>query len=197
MSKKKHTPSQAGFTMVELAITLAIAGVMAAMALPGMQYLIESNRATTSVNAFIGALNYARSEAIKRGIRVAVCRSEDGTSCSAGSDWEAGWLVFVNVDGVEPPAVNTVDGDLILRMHPELANNITLESDTTYEDYVLFRSNGSLPSSGLFKACIGTDDTRAQGVVLSRTGRIRTAQDTDSPADGIPNDDAGDNISCS
>lgn len=50
-------------------------------------------RLDAEVNTVLSGLNFARSEAIKRGLPVAVC---PGTSnCGTVSDWSGGWLVLL------------------------------------------------------------------------------------------------------
>ena len=62
-----------GFTIVELMITLTVAAILLAVAIPSFTYLTVSNRLTTTANALVNRLSLARSDAIKRNtlIRVA------------------------------------------------------------------------------------------------------------------------------
>lgn len=77
-----------GFTLIELMVTLAVAVIIATIAVPNFKLLIQDNRTVTQTNALISALNLARSEAIKRGGNVSVCRT--GTSYAAGFDVRVG-----------------------------------------------------------------------------------------------------------
>lgn len=58
------------FTLIELIVTLLIAGVLLSMAFPSFQSLMAKSELTTVTNSMIGAINYARSEAINRGVTV-------------------------------------------------------------------------------------------------------------------------------
>jgi len=75
-----------GFTLVELMLTLAVAAILTAVAVPSFRQTIMDNRLTTQSNEFITALNIARSEAVKRGETVTVA-SKNGTS------WQSGWTI--------------------------------------------------------------------------------------------------------
>jgi len=86
-----------GFTMIELMVTLAVAAILVTVAVPSFQTMIESNALTSQINLFIGSLNAARSEAVKRGKQVTLCKSVNGSSC-AGAGYEAGWIVFVDTN---------------------------------------------------------------------------------------------------
>lgn len=67
-----------GFTMIELMITVVVLAIIAAIAVPSFQTLVENNRITTQSNALLGALQLARSEAIKRGVNVSVAAEAGG-----------------------------------------------------------------------------------------------------------------------
>ena len=62
-------------------------------------------RLTADVNAWVLAVQLARSEAAKRGRPVMVCRTIDTRRCATGTAGTplAGWMVFVNLDDEYPP----------------------------------------------------------------------------------------------
>lgn len=64
--------SLSGFTLVELLVTLMVLGIVATIAVPSFSWVIQSNQLTVTANDLIGALNLARSEAIRRGSSVSV-----------------------------------------------------------------------------------------------------------------------------
>lgn len=68
--RTRHTPRADGFTLVELLITLVIAGLLLALAVPSFRNVMLSNRLNTSANAVVNALSLARSEAVKRNQKV-------------------------------------------------------------------------------------------------------------------------------
>ena len=105
-----------GFTLVELMVVLAIAGVLLALSVPFGRYI--NNTATTSyLHEFTTTLNLARSTAITSGAQVVICRLTDlkdgdgnptgdkdclKTNNGCGSDdasnveWQNGWAVFID-----------------------------------------------------------------------------------------------------
>jgi type IV fimbrial biogenesis protein FimT len=83
-----------GFTLVELLVTLAIFGILTALALPSFQTVMLGPRLSGYANSFTAAATLARSEAIKRNAQVSLCASADGASCATSGGWEQGWIVL-------------------------------------------------------------------------------------------------------
>ena len=82
-----------GFTLFELIVTMAVAGIILSFGIPGFMSFIQNNRATTHTNDLITALNLGRNEATRRAAPITVCSSTDGANCSGGNDWSSGWIV--------------------------------------------------------------------------------------------------------
>jgi len=111
-----------GFTLIELLVTLIVLAIIIGIAIPNFNDQIRNNRSTTLGEEFHSALNFARSEAAKRGGMVSICASNDaGTGC--GNDWTNGWLAFV--DTAEENS-NSVGVGEALRYWEPLGNDMTL-----------------------------------------------------------------------
>ena len=100
-----------GFSLVELTVTNATVGILAAIALPDFSALLRRQRAIADANALLAALWHARSEAITRNQRVVLCKSRSRVRCD-GEDadgWDRGVMMFAdaNHDGL-PGAGETV-----------------------------------------------------------------------------------------
>jgi len=109
---------QQGLNLIELMVTLAVLAVLFGIGLPKFNSTILNNRSTALANELITAANFARSEAVKRGVCVDLCASEDGKTCSG--KWTDGWIVRLVDDKKEvlriwdPPrkgAVILLDGN--------------------------------------------------------------------------------------
>src|SRR5205814_10368713 len=95
--------TQRGFTLTELLVTVAVAGVLAMMAVPNMRSFVQNNRLSSASNDLLRSFNLARTEAIKHQTNVVVCASAAPMAavptCSYGSF--NGWIVFQ--DSGPPP----------------------------------------------------------------------------------------------
>lgn len=87
-----------GFTLIELMVTVALLAVGLALGTPYIRDAVMNVRMTGQANDFMADLALARSEAVKRNVRVALCTSKGGTTCD-GSTWTEGWIVFPDLNG--------------------------------------------------------------------------------------------------
>ncbi|QJW84188.1 prepilin-type N-terminal cleavage/methylation domain-containing protein [Ramlibacter terrae] len=85
---------QRGFNLLECVVALAILGMLAGMAAPDVGDMIHAQRPGTVTNDVLQQLQLARSEAIKRNRRVALCKSSDGVACTDAGNWDRGWILF-------------------------------------------------------------------------------------------------------
>ena len=81
-----------GFTVLEMLVAIAIIGILTVIALPSVGNMVTRIRMDGKINAVTSALNFARSEAVKRGQTVAVCPGTTAT-CGTGINWSSGWVV--------------------------------------------------------------------------------------------------------
>lgn len=169
---------QRGVTLYEAIVTLTVAGVLAAVAIPTLQATLATARLTTATNTLMAALATTRSEAIKRGERVVLCPSNDYQSCTDASDWHVGYLLYVDHDDdhrLDP-------GEPVLRTFDALTG-VTVRS-SVYRDHVTYQPSGLASGSNLSFAVCARGAAAGRAVVVSNTGRARVARRM--PNDTLP-----------
>ncbi len=95
-SKKLH---QAGFSLIELLVTMSILLLLVFVAVPGFSNFSSNSRVDSVQSKFKSALLLARSEAIKQNKVVKLCAKQanaDQCEIPAATSWANGWLVFID-----------------------------------------------------------------------------------------------------
>ena len=199
--------AQAGFTLLELMVVLAVVGILMAVAIPAMGDFIRNGRITAAANDVMAALHFTRSEAIKRRLPVTLCTStnaldadntaNDAATCE-DSEVITGWIVFVdlNQDGVRDA------GDTILLNHGPMNPQIAAASSAdpflvTYllngfalnpngASIALCDARGNVPSGGELSS--------ARGILVAVTGRAGVTREIGEIQELV--DDIGDLGGC-
>jgi type IV fimbrial biogenesis protein FimT len=165
---------QSGFSLHDLIITSAIAGVLTAGGV-SMAGLIQDTRLTAMVNQLMGDLSLARSEAIKRHTIIALCKSVDGRSCTRVESWNNGWIVFTDNNNN-----HAVDADeTVIRFQQALDGNLKLrygETGTYY--YVRYNPSGEAWPGATFSFCDHRGANKAKAIIVYWSGRPRVSVKT-------------------
>ena len=173
----------AGFTIVEVLITVTIAAILAAVAAPGFSELIRDTRFTTEANNMVAALNLARSEAAKRG---GVARLD---SDAASSVWTGGWTLWVDQDADGARAgIGTVaditDDTETLRVGERLKSPLTLTANgnvasVQYQPTGVGEGrtagNALVAAPYTFDVCNGEAGVNGRRITISTTGHVTVA----------------------
>lgn len=153
MKQQKH--NEMGFTLIELIITLTIAAILATVAVPSFSTFLKNNRITSQTNEFILAMNFARSEAIKRGTAISVVAVGGGI----GNEWGNGW--------------NVVSGVTTLKQFSALAGNSTLGSTGAISTFT-YASTGRVNVADTLSLCDDRTAETGRTITVSTTGRVST-----------------------
>ena len=161
----------AGVTLLEMMVSVAIIALVGTLAVPGLNDLRQDNERTAAVNSFIHALFLARSEAIRRGTVVSLCKSADGQTCSNSiASWNAGWMVFVNTDRDDLPVRDP--GEEVVSVYQGWPAGQITSNRAAYS----FRSYTQSVVNGTLIFCDPRGSAHARAIIISQTGRPRVTQ---------------------
>jgi len=162
-----------GFTLLELVITVALAAIVMAIAVPSMRTFTQNDRLVTNINILIGHMAYARSEAVKRSQQVSVCASNDAATCSG--TWSDGWIVYIDANADN----SFTAGEEVIRSQQTLEGGNTLTA-TTIGTQVTYDNRGfvTAASVGSLQLCDSRTGNYGKTVRITTTGRVRLEVDT-------------------
>jgi type IV fimbrial biogenesis protein FimT len=171
-------PPKQGFSIVELMVIVSIAGVLLAIGVPSFMTMIQNHKLTVATNALFSAVNLARSEAIHRGARVDLVPAGDG------SNWQNGWLVFVDKDNDQRPDTD----ETVIFSYPEVDADMRIAATFTDSKvkYLAFTGSGrtrtnassQTSQSGNWRLDIGKQSRK---VVINFLGRPRVCDPVKEP----------------
>jgi len=143
-----------GFSIIELMVTITIAGILIAIAAPSFTQMIVKNQLRSTSNELAEISSVSRSEALKRNKSIVFCRAENATAavCKDGAHWEF-WIIkqnsssTVEADVISRGAINTYGGNLKVS-----TNNIN-NSSINFGTDGLARSGAALLSNAQIVVC--------------------------------------------
>jgi type IV fimbrial biogenesis protein FimT len=182
----KYSFNTQAFTLIELVMTMAIAGILMTIAIPSFNSTITSSRLTSYANDLVGALNLARSEAVRRGVSVTVRKVDNNsyTKIGAGVNWEKGWDVFADMD--EDGKFDV--GDALIRTYAELQSSYTLRGNNNFINFIRYTPLGISNNIGSFVIC---DNSDGNNVPEANTSKLITVNFSGRPHMGIDSNNNG------
>lgn len=164
---------ESGLTVIELMVALAIIAVILTSAVPALGRMIQEQRVTAATNQLVAHLQYARHEAVFRGVHVAACPSTNGVQCTGGNRWDQGFIVYADPDNSRQPGsiddiLRVVGTDELLLLH------------SAGRTRVRFQAHGGAYGTNLtIRVCDRNQQASPRAVIVSNPGRIRSTRDVD------------------
>lgn len=175
---------QRGYTLIEMLNAVAVLAVTTSVGVPALNGFMVNNRAATQVNSLIGALNYARSEAVSGARRVSLCPYvEDSTAadpasryaCLDSTSWQQGWIVF---RAVVDEAGNPTGAREILRVFGPVAAGDALSGNVSMVSYLptgFLADEATSPQFSLIPQSCSAEQRRNVSLSLQGQAHVATA----------------------
>ncbi len=185
---QRHRPRSSafrmrGFSLIEVMVTVAILAILAALAGPSFQPLIDKWRVQQAIENMKTTIYYARSEGIKRGGRIGIQKNANGNDCTqAGTkeEWGCGWFVFADTNDNG----TWQKDEEILQTTPALTKiNVIHNGGGANIKVNRYGKLGSLNAKGFFfnPDSTGVASSATRSLCMSSGGRIRIAEEIPCP----------------
>ncbi len=160
-----------GLNLVEVVVTLAVASILTASAVPTFAEMMRRARTNSVVADLRSDLLFARSEAAKRNQGVIACAaSVTAGTCAGGTDWAGGWLVCTdaNNDLACDPSSDLAPNPL--RVHPAIPGTLTL---TAPANPIRFNGTGESAAVSAFTVKGTWTGATARTIRVEPSGLVR------------------------
>ena len=139
-------------------VTIAVLAILMTVGVPSFRDLVQNNRVTAQTNELVTALNFARTEAVKRASAVRVIIEQD----------DGGWNSAVS------PSTNP---GTVLREVDRAASGITVNEVT-----VEFSATGALAEPSVshnlqMEPSTGSEDRYKRCILIALSGQITTVRE--------------------
>lgn len=160
----------AGFSLLETMVTVALLGIVTAMAAPNFANAIRSHRVEGVARELLHTVELARVEAARTGQSAVIRRIEPCAAAANANDWVCGWELFVDTDG---DRVRDNGEVLVLRRAPPPNTLLANYAATNPEAVVVLRQGHFESNTSLHISALG-DAIRADWLLcISLTGQAR------------------------
>jgi type IV fimbrial biogenesis protein FimT len=163
----------AGFTIIELMVSVSVAAILAAIAVPAFRTFLQNDRLLTEQSSLVTSIDIARSEAIKQDASISICASSDQATCN-GAAWAQGWIIVPTAGGNPVQVSGSLSG----------GNTIREQSGFTT---ITFLSSGltTLGANAQFTLCDNRGANQARYTQVSVTGRVASSANLGKTLAGV------------
>lgn len=181
-----------GFTLFELMLVLAVAGVLVGIGIPSLTQFVRANQMTAAANDLLTAIHMARAEAVKRRLPTEICftTTPDAATPACDGNGTQGWIAWVDDANPDATHVNDNNGAVnanepILVRHGALPGNVRIVSKPAANaGYLAFMDTGFVKVAANDLAGVvfcdakkgnsaeyGANASTARGLLVSPVGR--------------------------
>ncbi len=168
-----------GFTVIELLVAVTVSAILLGISVPNFRSFIQNNRIVSATEDFVTAINQARIESLKRGVRVYLCRTggphktdptcaaklPDGKA-NANNDWTPGWLMYALPIDFDPSKgqldYSKAGGDELITVGKPAPGDVVITANGAGNRWLSYYADGTLQESSVVRYTI-CDDRKGAG----------------------------------
>ncbi len=176
LNRRQACSAARGWSLLEWLLALALLAVLLTLGGTSLTPLRQKYQLQAQAEDLLSTLALARSEAVKRGVRVTACVSSDGVYCQSESDWTQGWVLFEDTDG---NALRS-DAEPLIQVHAALPAGIRARGNSTVARFVSYAPNSrsllisGAPQAGTITLCRASAQSNAGWqLVINFVGNAR------------------------
>ncbi len=177
----KRTPH--GFSLVELLVTVAVFGIMLALAMPSFSIWIQNAKVRTTAESILNGLQLARGEAVRRNATIRFQLTDSLATGCALSTTATNWVVSFDspvgkcgdslFDDTVSAVLNPAPRIIQRRPAAEGSSNVVTVSDQTFIAFNGLGRAAPAPATIDIKPASGCTNFRCLRVTVSTGGQIR------------------------
>lgn len=169
----KSSKSKRGFTLVELLVTLSVAMILMVFGVPGLRDFVMNAQLSTQANEFVTSIQLARGTAIKQQRNARICVSTTWNStpptCTGGTDWSDGWVVWVDQD-----RDGILDAAEVIRVTEPLDGNSLFTSAASAA--FTYDATGMVSAGDTLTLCDNRSNELGRTITITPAGRVNLSQ---------------------
>jgi type IV fimbrial biogenesis protein FimT len=156
---------------MELMVALTVLGILVGIGVPSFANIMRNNQIAAQSSSFMQALTLARSEAMKRGLRVSICPIANNDSSECTADWNGGWMVFEDDLGT----VGLRDaGDEPIQLWPAPSSGVTVSATETS---VVYMPSAAVVAARTFLITKeGCNNDQRRQITIGASGRVNLSR---------------------
>jgi len=170
---KKGLLSHAGFTLIEMLVTISVATILVLAAAPSFVAFQKNAQLSEAVSNFIAATTVTRSNAMKQGLHTHMVLNDTAIG------WSSGWMVYTDSN-----FNNTYEAsEEVLLRHEAINSSVVISfppvssTSSLIEGYVLYNGSGypRLKNGGFGGGTIiMSNSSRSISIIIDPAGRVRS-----------------------